>query len=180
MSRDRVTVDLRGLGTAIRKRCDKQGIDISEFVVRALANAMEKAPPEWRTGRARCTGRRIKLSTTVAADVHDKIMQAVRVSGARNLSRYIEALVEQGVTPKVIQRGVPPEELAAQVRSNYELHAIGRNLNQIAKSLNMAPGKMTSADRDLLATLPEHIKHHVELVSKTLLALNPPRRTRGK
>jgi len=84
--------------------------------------------------------------------------------------------VPEGVA--VISPRLPKDVFGQLVQSNYELRAIGRNVNQIAKSLNLYPGKITDAERKALAAVPARLAEHTEGLAKALRDVSPVRSVR--
>jgi hypothetical protein len=59
-------------------------------------------------------------------------------------------------------------ELAALTRSNQQLLALGRNLNQIAKVLNTAPQNRAAFRVEVITELSRVIRTHTDRVSDVL------------
>lgn len=59
------------------------------------------------------------------------------------------------------------------VRSNHELVAFGRNLHQIARSLQTHPGRTTAADRLALDDALKSVRTHVEAGARLAAELRP-------
>jgi hypothetical protein len=66
----------------------------------------------------------------------------------------------------------------ALVASTVQVGAVGRNVNQIARSLNTTPGVLSQRDRGELARLARLIEAHVAAAGAVLLALRPVVRVR--
>ncbi|MEJ2790998.1 MULTISPECIES: plasmid mobilization relaxosome protein MobC [unclassified Pseudoxanthomonas] len=77
---------------------------------------------------------------------------------------WIVSLIRAALTRGITVGGA---ELEALGSSNYELSAIGRNLNQIARRLNMGTG----ADTNKLALLAEHLLEKVDVHRREVHAL---------
>ena len=179
MPRDRVMVDLRGLGAALRSHCQQQGIPtLSAFIVPVIAEALQAPTPSHRVRELKAgkAGRR-KVSVFLDEASHDRLRAKAKDSGL-TLSRYMASVAESDRLPEVASTKLSPEALAAFVQSNYELRAIGRNINQIAHSLNTFPGKITSSERAQLDDLSRRLDEHVRCVARALATLNPPKRSR--
>lgn len=104
----------------------------------------------------------------------------MRHSGRRSRSAVLRALIEN------VQLGIPSASAAsggasaaladatqAVSRSNHELVAVGRNLNQVAKSLNAYPGKTTVADRMAIDQAVMAVQAHLPPASKLVAELLP-------
>jgi hypothetical protein len=61
----------------------------------------------------------------------------------------------------------------ALVGSTSQIAALGRNVNQIARSLNATPGVMSKQNLETLAAVVDGVDRHVDLVGAVLLALRP-------
>lgn len=189
-SRFIVSVDLKELGEAFRKHCEQQNLGRTEradFIRGALAVALKK-PVVRAAGRYRKTsgnGPRKVVKTTVAPAVFDRLVEAAERSGAMSMAHYLESVAEQAqavpVVHKVVEgRKLAPEAMLAISTSNLELSRIGHNVNQIAKSLHIHPGKTTPQDEELLRGLTKLVQAHTERVAWWLLEQDPPRAPRNE
>jgi hypothetical protein len=171
-SRGRISVDLRGLRPALEQMAQHSGMTPSAFTRRAVAlalarNAAWTATAHGVSPRSHCIKVSLKLSRRHAAMLRD---------GARSAgmfpSPYVEALLD-GV-PDIAQSGRRPEALEALTRSNAELAAMGRNLNQLARALHRShqagATEAAAAVSDMAAVVREHLE-----VAATLLATLRPR-----
>jgi len=73
--------------------------------------------------------------------------------------------------------------VAALMRSNHELLPIGKNINQIAKSLNAMQGGFRNTDTKNLQVFAQVVQEHVEQAARvvaTMRALVTPHRTPPK
>ena len=61
----------------------------------------------------------------------------------------------------------------ALVGSTSQIAALGRNVNQIARSLNGNPGVVSQQNLEALAAVAGRVDRHVELAGAVLLALRP-------
>lgn len=185
-----VSVDLKELGEAFQKHCELQNMgrmERADFIRNALAAAIKK--PVGRTAvRYRKTsgaGPRKVVKTTIAPSAYDRLVEAAERSGATSMAHYLESVAEQAqVVPlihKVVEgRKLAPEAMQAISTSNLELSRIGHNVNQIAKSLHIHPGKTTPQDEELLRGLTKLVKDHTERIAWWLLEQDPPRAPRNE
>jgi hypothetical protein len=88
------------------------------------------------------------------------------------LAERSAARAAAGPMPGIEAAGALREAL---VKSNAILAPIGRNLNQVARSLNTYPGQMSSAERQNLAEVAHRVSEHLELASELLNAIRAPR-----
>jgi Bacterial mobilisation protein (MobC) len=61
----------------------------------------------------------------------------------------------------------------ALVGSTSQIAALGRNVNQIARSLNGASSVVSKQNLETLAAVADRVDRHVDLVGAVLLALRP-------
>ena len=88
-----------------------------------------------------------------------------------SVSKWVVALIRGHVTHRP-QFG--QHELDQLAQSNYQLVSIGRNLNQIARSLNTNPDDHSAYNVETIEALRDHIKAHTAKVSR-LVAANTDR-----
>lgn len=107
---------------------------------------------------------RARLELRLSDSERDAVREIARAMG-ESPNRWVASLVRAYITRKP-QLGM--HELAAIAESNARLLAIGRNLNQIARSLNSGERSIAT---DLVPTeLAADIAAHVEAVSKVIRA----------
>ena len=84
-----------------------------------------------------------------------------------SLTRWIGALVRARLdaTPQLGQ-----QELEALARSNMQLLAIGRNLNQIAKVAHANPATLARCRPELIEQAHAAVKGHVKIVASVMAA----------
>ena len=87
--------------------------------------------------------------------------------------------IGQGPTPAAEPVDATPlkDGVAALMRSNHELLPIGKNINQIAKSLNAMHGGFRNADTRNLQVFAQAVREHVEQAARvvsTIRALVTP------
>ncbi|KWF77594.1 hypothetical protein WL93_26650 [Burkholderia diffusa] len=90
-----------------------------------------------------------RLTVRLAAFLLEAVKQRAKARGMAP-SRWIAALVQSNVTALPV---LTEAELAAVLAANRELAAIGRNINQIARSLNEAFHETERVRLDKLAEL---------------------------
>lgn len=171
-------VDMRSLGPRVRERCAAQGLSIAELIVPMLAQALNAPNPARKVPPPKAQGGRRKLSVFVDLTTYDGLDDIAQTAGLSVAAFLGRLAAEQAGEP--IAAGPTPDALAALVRSNYELRAIGRNVNQIAHSLNAFPGNITASERTTLNTLAGQIDTHVRLSAGVLQSLKPPRTRRAR
>lgn len=105
-----------------------------------------------------------------------KLDALVAHSGRRSRRHVLHALLD-GVQVAPLGSGDGGTRLAEAVqiliRSNHELVAFGRNLNQIARSLQTHPGRTTAADRLALDDALKSLRTHAEAGARLAAELRP-------
>jgi hypothetical protein len=184
-TRELFVVDLRGLKEALRERANAQGVTASELARRVIAGSLNARaePIRLRSAANSKEGafRRMSLRLSSAESAAlGKLAEEAGMSRSACLSTLLagSAIGTDGVRARQFAP-VPRELVDALVKSNSELAAIGRNLNQVARSLNTWPGKTTAADRKVLAVTTTAVLAHLDVVSALVLSLRPPRARRG-
>jgi hypothetical protein len=83
---------------------------------------------------------------------------AARVQSAskrmRGMGGWVSALIQSNLLKSPV---MTPAQLVEIQRSNRELAAIGRNINQIARSLNLAPSEFERVRLEVLADLSQKL-----------------------
>ena len=95
------------------------------------------------------------------------------------LRLVLRHFIGQGPTPAAEPVDATPlkDGVAALMRSNHELLPIGKNINQIAKSLNAMQGGFRNTDTKNLQVFAQAVREHVEQAARvvsTIRALVTP------
>ena len=101
------------------------------------------------------------------------------------LRLVLRHFIGQGSTPTAEPVDATPlkDGVAALMRSNHELLPIGKNINQIAKSLNAMHGGFRNTDTRNLQVFAQAVREHVEQAARvvsSIRALVTPHRTPHK
>lgn len=125
----------------------------------AIPTQAREVPGQRDPGPKHKTTIRLTLSEREKLDAH-------AAAAGFSTPKWIVALIRGHLTqgPQLGQH-----ELEKLGQSNYQLIALGRNLNQIAKALNTQPEDTTVYRLDLIQDLEQAIKQHVQQVSAVLL-----------
>ncbi|KVU84295.1 hypothetical protein WK76_25065 [Burkholderia ubonensis] len=126
--------------------CRRQNISMNDavrqMVGRVLSADVGLLPPI----DADETDERLTVKVRLSPAEYKAVSQVAARMGF-TMSRFFVAMVRAHATqnPQLGDR-----EVAALEASNYQLAAVGRNLNQIARALNAEPGKVLQRDRLVL------------------------------
>jgi hypothetical protein len=162
-----VTVDLGELKAPWQAWCQDHSITPSQALRNAIRQAMDgkmtHAPPRIRVSprRERATARlEVHLTTSELA-----ALKTVAGHEGYVPTKWLVAMIRTKLTGQP-QVGQP--ELERLTRSNQQLLALGRNLNQIAKVLNTSPQNRDVFRVDAITELSRVIRSHTDKVSDVL------------
>lgn len=107
---------------------------------------------------------------TVRVEIHlteseHRILKPLARAEGFPVTKWIVALIRTRLLGRP-QFGQP--ELEVLGRSNLQLLAIGRNLNQLAKALNTSPQDRSAFRVDLITALSSRIQTHTTIVSSVM------------
>ena len=163
-----ISADLGTLKAPWVAWCAKQKIKPSDALRQILTKVLGQTPPGRavvRTTvphRAERVTKRMELRLTPSE--HAALVARAKADGSHP-STWVVAMLRTLLTQ---QPTLLPPERDALARSNQQLLAMGRNLNQIAKALNASPRDRTALRADLLTALSTRIQTHTSLVSDVL------------
>lgn len=106
------------------------------------------------------------------------LLQQVQVQGQFRtrpaaLRLVLRHFIGQGSTPMAEPVDATPlkDGVAALMRSNHELLPIGKNINQIAKSLNAMQGGFRNTDTKNLQVFAQAVREHVEQAARVVAVI---------
>jgi hypothetical protein len=106
------------------------------------------------------------------------LLQQVQVQGQFRtrpaaLRLVLRHFIGQGTTPAAESVDATPlkDGVAALMRSNHELLPIGKNINQIAKSLNAMQGGFRNTDTKNLQVFAQAVREHVEQAARVVASI---------
>jgi hypothetical protein len=183
--RDLTSFDLAGLREPWEAYCKINGIssgDALRKVIQKLTAAPKSTsslptqrPADTAVPRVRkfvmkesAEKRRVQLALRLSESERFAISERAKIDGFENSQQWIVALVRARLTDEP-QFGT--REIETLSESNRQLLAIGRNLNQIAHSLNASRGNSTvQFDAEIVENLAKGVKMHVKKVGDVLRA----------
>ena len=151
------------------------GVEVSQ---RELKAACERAKPE---------GKVLEVRVKLREEDARKASECARAEGLSR-SEYLAVLLGEAMRGAGRRAGTSPDrggvgspgqakDLAgmreALVSSTSQIAALGRNVNQIARSLNGNSGVVSKQNLETLAAVAGRVDGHVELAGAVLLALRP-------
>lgn len=173
--RDRMSVDLGALRQQLDAYCRAHQTTPSVVIRRAVGDVLAGRVPgneavpvaELLTPEAEKTDRLV-LRLTVSE--RERISEIARAAGFKTDQRWIVAVLRSYLTK---EPHFSDNEMSVLADSNFQLAAIGRNLNQIAKRLNSEPD-VSGYRVDVIEDISQRIRRHTEFVS-SLLQMNVER-----
>ena len=163
-----VTVDLGELKAPWRAWCQAHGITPSHALRNALRQAMDRRATRAMVTRSRVISKQERATARIELNLTPSELAALKkMAGHEGYvpTKWVVAMVRTKLTGQP-QVGLP--ELETLARSNQQLLALGRNLNQIAKVLNSAPQNRTAFRVEVITELSRVIQAHTKKVSNVL------------
>jgi uncharacterized protein (DUF1778 family) len=176
-SRDRISVDLRGLKAALIERARVHGASPSDFIRTALADALSEPPPS-PSMRARpqsdfsSSDGRVRLSLRLSRQDKRAIVFAADRAGL-SIGAYVAGLAA-GI-PALAKGTVLADSLAALVASNAAMAALGRNLHHLTSLLGQGSIRAAQEYRETLDSVAGDVRRHLACASVVLADLRPLR-----
>lgn len=173
-SRDRISVDLRGLGARFRASAQALGIPTSALLRRAVVDFLDHADNDEAADTAhmpsRSHSRRARLCIRLRADYRSLIGAAARRAGM-SAGEYLGGLAA-GV-PALARGSAYPDHLAELRMSTAELATLGRNVHRLATLLRQGDLQQARPYRALLERIADDVRAHLEVAACVLADLRP-------
>jgi len=203
-----LSVDLGPLKAGLYQAADRVGVSPSAFARKAIAallasttngTRVEVLQPVPRTTveRGKPEGKVLEVRVRLREEDARRASECARAEGLSR-SEYLAVMMGEamrgvtkgaGTSANRAGLGSPGQagHLAgmreALVGSTSQISALGRNVNQIARSLNGTSSVVSKQNLETLAAVANRVDRHVDLVGAVLLALRPVvavrRATRG-
>lgn len=163
-----ISADLGPLKQPWLAWCAKQKMTPSEALRQILAKVMHGdlpvSGPRGTEVRDQAEKPRVRIEIHLTESEHRLLKPLARAEGFP-VTKWIVALTRARLI-KHPQFG--QSELESLARSNQQLLAIGRNLNQLAKALNTSPQDRRAFRVDLITELSSRIQTHTKIVSNVM------------
>lgn len=174
--RSTLSVDLGPLRQAVDARAEADGLKPADVVRRALKAHLQGQSEGAKVAPMSEAEDGVYRPALTAADAA-ALDQLMALTGARSRVVVLRSLIRG--TPLYAAANAPGAganlAMAVQslIASNHQLVGLARNVNQIAKSLHVAPGKTTGADRLVLQASAGAIREHLEAAARLAGELRP-------
>jgi hypothetical protein len=178
---DFVTVDMRGLKALLVARAQAERVSVSVLVRGAVAHELgasleadprqSDVPSSTRPGAGT-----VKLSIRMTVEEARRLAAGARSAG---LSRgaYLAGLVAN--VPVLTACGGRPQHIEALMASSAELATLSRNIHRLTALLRQANVEPARPYREMLDTLGDDVRRHLELAARALADLQPSGRRAG-
>jgi hypothetical protein len=180
-SHDFVTVDMRGLKAALVARAQAERVSVSVLVrgavARELGASVEADPRQAHVPVSAFPGpARVKLSIRMTVEEARRLAAG---AGAAGLSRgaYLAGLVAN--VPVLTACGGRAQHIEALMSSSAELATLSRNIHRLTVLLRQANVEPARPYREMLDTLGDDVRRHLELAARALADLLPSGRRAG-
>ncbi len=162
---NRINIDLGEYKQAWLNHCKAHSITPSEAFRRIVAKLTTGAASEPNLQEALESAKRVRREIRLTRSELARAELIAKQEGF-SLTRWIVALINARLdkTPQLGQR-----ELEALARSNMQMLAIGRNLNQLARAANHGI-PIDTGGTDLIEALRTAVMQHVEQVACVITA----------
>jgi hypothetical protein len=163
-----VTVDLGELKAPWQAWCQAHGITPSHALRNALRQSMDQRATRAAAPRLRVTPKRERATARIELNLTTSELAALKTLACHEgylPTKWVVAMIRTKLTG---QPHVGQPELERLTRSNQQLLALGRNLNQIAKVLNTSPQNRTAFRVEVITELSRVIRSHTDKVSDVL------------
>jgi hypothetical protein len=176
-TRDRISVDLRGLKAALFEQARAHGVSPSVWVRDTLAVAVGRSDPNVGTPIQvelnRPTDRSARLSLRMRHEDAVATLAAARAAGLAP-GAFVAGLVA-GV-PVLTSGASRADHIATLVASCAELSTLSRNIHRLTALLRQANIEPARQYRDMLDTLAGDVRAHLRLAASALADLQPHQR----
>jgi hypothetical protein len=164
-SRDRVTIDLRGIGDAVRAAAVEQGLTVSQLARRVLAASLDGADaavPALRSDRP-TPGRLVAKLMLRMPQAHAETLILNAAALGLSYGEYVARLVEGApLPPPTVERRA---DRAALLASNDRLATLSADLNALVHFLGHGDSEQAEKYRRRFETADTEVSRHLERAS---------------
>lgn len=172
-SRERLTIDLRGLKAALIERARERGVTPSDVARDALASALVRIPCDatpQAEPRTSTSGPRSRVSLRMHRDDARALVGAAR-RARQPLGAFVAGLL--GGIPALARGASIEDHVAALVASNAELAALSRDVRHLVALLRQGSVLAAQEYRATLDALDADVRNHLVLAAQALSDLRP-------
>jgi len=168
-SRDRISVDLRGLKAALFERSQAQGQTPSDFVRAALVTALQ-ADMSVITRAPAMPGQRVRLSLRMRRDDARLLIGQAGAAGLP-VGTYVAGLCAGA--PAIVHGARPSDQVAALLSSCAVLSTLARDLRHLTQLLRQGEVLAAQQYRARLDDVERDVRGHLVTAAALLSDLKP-------
>lgn len=172
-ARDRVTVDLRGLGDSLRARAAAEHMTSGAFVRRAVKLQFDRTANERPSAALAAVGSTVKLTLRLSSR-HAAALAARARASDKSQGAYVAGLLDGSPpAPAAPDRSAA---IAALVASTDQLAALSTDINAMVRLLRQGKAAEAKRHRDRLNEVSAEVHQHLKKVADLFGDLVPARR----
>lgn len=171
-TRDRVTVDLRGLGDRVRAQAAAQHLRSGAFVRRAILAQLEDGVAIVESGVPDAAGPVVKVTLRLSAAHAVQLATRARRADVSQ-GAYVAGLIDGKPPPPL-----PPDHtaaIAALVGSTDQLAVLSSDINGFLRALSGARLDRLEPYRQSIRSLTDDVRKHLAMAATLLKELRPAR-----
>ena len=175
-SRERATIDLRGLGPALKAHARARNLSVSDVarlaVIEVLKTSRSEAAGQGATESDAGDGGTVKLTIRLRRGVASRLAARARDCGLSQ-GAYLTTLID----------GVPAPPLAVATtlgKSTEQLAVVSADLNELIRVARRDGAAAEHLIEDGLRPLVHDVRQHLGLASRLLSELRPTRSSSGR
>jgi hypothetical protein len=177
--RERMCIDLRGLGVQLQARADACGMSVAALVRSALRDWLSPSSDEEPTLSDAGATKEACVKLTLRIPVGYAWLLARRARKAEtSQGRYVAGLLD-GLPPRPVTPALE-QVVSALVASTYQLAALSGDINTHLRALRTGEAGAFDLYRVNGEPVPQLIQHHLALASEVVAALRPERHERKR
>jgi hypothetical protein len=167
-SRDRITVDMRGMKGVVEARARQLGIAPSEFVRTTLVGALGPtvASEEALKPCPSAPSDRVRLCVRIRRCEREQLQLAAKEAGLTIANLMLVLLVQPDHRDTI-------SLITGLSASNAELTALSRSLSHLARLLGQGSVRAALVYRDSLDRVHGEVRAHLKLAARALADLQP-------
>ena len=176
-SRDRVIIDLRGIGDAVRSAAAQRRISVAHLARQCLLSAMAPSEPPARPPGSDCPTPSFPTAklTLRLPQPHADALIVNAVGLGLSYGEYVARLVNGSPLPRPAAERAA--DRAALLKSSDQLAALSADLNAFMRLLRSGDSAEVEKYRHRIETVDTDIRDHLDLASK-FMAQPQARRSR--
>ena len=174
--RDRITVDLRGLGEAVRVHAAARRLTLAAFARSALVEVVGRSPRQDKRADLRAAvdgSRTVKITLRLPEPIADALMLRANEAGL-SYGECLMCLLQDA--PTLQSAAERAGELVSFAASNDRLATMATDLKELVRFVRMADAPNVNASREEMTTLIGDLRLHLGLASELMTALRPAAR----